>query len=340
MRAAGCQSWAGTEEISVMGLAEVVRHLPRLAALKRRITAQLLACRPAVFVGIDAPDFNLRVAADLRAGGIRTVQYVCPSVWAWRRGRVKTLRRACDRVLCLLPFEVPFLEGAGVAATFVGHPFADEIEFDPDAAQARARLGIEAGLVVGLLPGSRASEVTRLGPVFLQAAQRLQRAWPELGFVAPLVSAPLRRLFEAQLAEFAPDIRIRLLDGRAREAMAASDVVLAASGTVTLEAMLSGRPMVVAYRVAALTYRLARGLDLVKVRYCALPNLLADAALVPEYLQNEATEGHLADAVLNLLRSSDECARLRARFAELGTVLRRGASETSALAALELAGLR
>lgn len=340
MRAAGCEAWFGTEDLSVMGLAEVVRHLPRLAAIKRNVTKRLRARPPAVFVGIDAPDFNLRVAAELRAVGIPTVQYVCPSVWAWRPGRVGVLRQACDRVLCLLPFEKPFLEESGVSAVFVGHPFADQIAFDPDQGPARKALGINHATLIGLLPGSRVGEVTRLGPVFLQAARLLRREWPGLGIAAPMVSARIRRLFQAQVEKFAPDIDVHLVDSRAREVMAASDVVLAASGTATLEAMLVGRPMVVAYRLAPLSHWVARSLDLVKVRYFSLPNLLAGEELVPEFLQGQVTAGRLYEAVIALLRSPERCADLRGRFAALGGGLRRGASELSARAVLDLGGLR
>jgi lipid-A-disaccharide synthase len=340
MRAAGCEAWFGVEELSVMGLAEVVRHLPRLAAIRHEVVARLKASPPAVFVGIDAPDFNLRVAADLRPAGIRTVQYVCPSVWAWRHGRVRTLRRSCDRVLCLLPFEVPIIEKAGVAASFVGHPFADQVAFDPDPRVARERLGIRCETLVGILPGSRLSEIERLGPVFLQAARQLQDRQSGLGFAAPMVAAPIRRLFEGQVRQHAPDLAIRLVDGHAREVMAASDVVLVASGTATLESMLVGRPMVVAYRVAPLTYWLARSLNLVKVRHFSLPNLLAGEPLVPEFLQGQVTTGNLSAALTALLHAPAQCAELRRRFGQIGAVLRRGASDRSAAAVLDVAGLR
>jgi lipid-A-disaccharide synthase len=340
MRAAGCAAWFGTEELSVMGLAEVVRHLPRLAAIKRSVMQRLRAERPAVFVGIDAPDFNLRVAAALRRDGIPTVQYVCPSVWAWRRGRLRTMAAACDRVLCLLPFEASFLGQVGIQATFVGHPFADQIAFDPDRAQARAALGIERRQVVGLLPGSRVSEVTRLGPVFLEAARRLRAERPGLGFAAPMATAEVDHLFRDQVERQAPDLGLQLFEGRAREVMAASDVVLVASGTATLETMLVGRPMVVAYRVAPLTYWAARALNLVKVRHFSLPNILAGQELVQELLQGQVTAEALAAAVGRLLQSQGRQAALRERFAALGRELRRGASAMSARAVLEVGALR
>ncbi len=293
--------------------------------------------RPAAFVGIDAPDFNLRVAAAVRAAGIPTVQYVCPSVWAWRQRRVNALRRACDLVLCLLPFEVPFLEGSGVRAQFVGHPFADQIPGSIGPASARRALGLGGATVIGLLPGSRASEVNLLGPVFLRAARQLSQDRPGAAFVAAMATPELRAAFQAQVAAQAPSLNLTLVDGRAREVMAASDVLLMASGTATLEAMLIGRPMVVAYRFAPLTYWLAKSLKLVKVQYFSLPNLLADEALVPELLQQEVTDTGLADAVSALLQSPQRQRELQQRFAELAQMLRRGASDSAARAVLEIA---
>lgn len=200
MQAAGCEAWFASGELAVMGLAEVLRHLPRLAGLRRTLLRRLLAEPPDVYVGIDAPDFNLRIEPVLRRAGVRTVHYVSPSVWAWRRGRVRLLRAACDRVLCLLPFEAPFLEAAGVPATFVGHPLADLIPMESDREAARRALGLGAGPMVGLLPGSRLGEVTRLGAPFLDAAEILQRDWPDMQFMAPMASGEVRAAFEAELA--------------------------------------------------------------------------------------------------------------------------------------------
>jgi lipid-A-disaccharide synthase len=340
MRAAGCEAVADSAELAVMGLAEVVRHLPRVLGVRRRLVARVLAERPAAYVGIDAPDFNLPVERRLRAAGVRTVHYVCPSVWAWRRGRVRTLRAACDRVLCLLPFEAPFLASAGVPATFVGHPFADQVDPVADPAPARRALGLPAtGAVVGLLPGSRIGEVTRLGADFLGAARLLAGEFPGVAFVAPMATPAVRAVFERQVAAAGQGLALTLVDGRPREVIAASDVVLAASGTVTLESMLVGRPVVAAYRFAPLTYHVARILGLVKVRWFSLPNLLADAPLVPEHLQDEATPARLAESVAGLLRDPARRAALALRFAGLHTGLKRGASAMAAQATLATAGL-
>ncbi len=337
MRAAGCEAWFPSEDLAVMGVAEVVRHLPRIARLGRSLTARLTSVRPAAFVGIDSPDFNLRLASRLHRVGVPTVQYVCPSVWAWRQGRVRVLRAACDRVLCLLPFEAPFLEARGVPATFVGHPFADQIPGRTDVGAARMALGIAASPVVGLFPGSRMGEVNRLGPGFLQAAARLQRDVPGIGFAAGLATPAIRRVFEGQVAAHGSGLNLHLVDGRAREVIAASDVVLLASGTITLEAMLIGRPMVVAYRVAPVSYWAGRAL--IRVRFVSLPNLLAGELLVPELLQDEATPERLALAVGDLLGSPQRRHELERRFAELGSALRLGASGVAARAVLDVARL-
>lgn len=339
MRAAGCEAWFRTEELSVMGLAEVVRHLPRLARIGRELRRRIAQERPAAYVGVDAPDFNLRIAGLIRRSGVPAVQYVCPSVWAWRQGRVRSLHRACDHVLCLFPFEPDFLAAAHVPATFVGHPFADEIAEETAAGPVRAALGIAAGRVVALLPGSRMSEVTRLGPVFAAAAAELHRRLPGIGFVAPMASDAIGREFNAAWRRLAPGCHLRLLEGRAREALAACDVALVASGTATLEAMLINRPMVVAYRLAPLTYFLLRASGIVKVSHFSLPNLLTGQPLVPEYLQRAATPKSLADALQRLLEAPDGNRALHQRFREEHRRLRQNASEAAAATVLRIAGL-
>ena len=336
MRAAGCEAWHGSDALAVMGLAEIVRHLPRLIGLRRELLRRLLAARPDVYVGIDAPEFNLGVAARLKAQGIRTVQYVSPQVWAWRQGRVRTIGDAVDLVLCLLPFETSFYAEHGVRAVFVGHPLADQIPLVSDAGEARRQLGLSAvGPVVAVLPGSRASEVGRLGGPFAATIAWLARERPGLTFIGAMANPGARAAFAGALARHAPGVEVRLLDGRAELAMAASDAVLLASGTATLECALVKRPMVVCYRVAPLTSWLLRELGLVKTRYFAQPNLLADRALVPEFFQEQVRPEILGPAVLGQLDRPDR-AELTAAFREIHERLRRNASARAAEAILGL----
>jgi lipid-A-disaccharide synthase len=338
MIAAGCEAWANAEELAVMGLAEVLRHLPRLLRLRRELVARFVAARPQVFVGIDAPEFNLGLAARLKARGLRTVQYVSPQVWAWRQGRVRTIGRACDLVLCLLPFETSFYASHGVHAVFVGHPLADQIPLDPDRGAARRALQIrEDAQVIALLPGSRVSEVARLGADFAGAAAWIAAQRREIQFIAPMATRAVREVFERETAAALP--RIRLMDGGAREALAACNVALVASGTATLETLLSKRPMVVAYRLSAATVFVARRLALVKSPYMALPNLLAGRSLVPEFFQDEVTPAALGSALLRELDDPAHAAALTAEFRRMHVELRCGAAERAANAILECAGI-
>ncbi len=336
MAAAGCEAWYSSDALAVMGLAEILRHLPRLLGLRRDLLRRLLARRPDAYVGIDAPEFNLGVAARLKAAGIPTVQYVSPQVWAWRQGRVRTIGDAVDLVLCLLPFETDFYAEHGVRAVFVGHPLADQVPMTSDAAAARSRLGLPGSApVLAVLPGSRGAEVGRLGPPFAATVAWLARQRPGLTFVAAMANPRVRASFAGALARHAPGVAVLLLDGRAQEAMAASDAVLLASGTATLECALVKRPMVVAYRVAPLTSWLLRELGLVKTRHFAQPNLLAGRELVPEYFQEQVRPEVLGPAVLGQLDRDDREA-LTAEFAQIHERLRRGASARAAEAILEL----
>jgi lipid-A-disaccharide synthase len=339
MIAAGCEAWASAEELAVMGLAEVLRHLPRLLRLRRTLVARFVAARPQVFVGIDAPEFNLGLAARLKARGLCTVQYVSPQVWAWRQGRVRTIGRACDLVLCLLPFETSFYASHGVHAQFVGHPLADQIALDVDRGAARRALQIsEDATVIALLPGSRRSEVERLGADFAGAAAWIAAQRPAVQFIAPMATHAARQVFARQAAAALP--RIRLTDGGAREVLAACNAALVASGTATLETLLSKRPMVVAYRLAAATVFVARRLALVKSPYMALPNLLAGRALVPEFFQDDVTPAALGSALLRELDDPARTAALVAEFRSMHRQLRCGAAERAANAILECAGIR
>jgi lipid-A-disaccharide synthase len=337
MLAAGCEAWAGSEELAVMGLAEVVRHLPRLLRLRASLVRRFLASRPDVFVGVDAPEFNLGLAKRLHANGLTTVQYVSPQIWAWRQGRVRSIGRACDLVLCLLPFETTFYSRHGVPAAFVGHPLADQIPLEVDRAAARVALGLQpSATVVALLPGSRVGEVERLGRDFLEAAAWLAERRPDIVFIAPMATARAREVFESKRPEVPAAPRILLLEGRAQEALAACDAAIVASGTATLEALLSRRPMVAAYRFGALTAFLLRRLRLIKVPYFSHPNLLVGRALVPELLQEQVTGPALGQALLGLLSDREKLREVDAEFRKVHETLRGDAAARAAEAILTL----
>lgn len=339
MLAEGVSGWLPMERLSVMGLSEVVAHLPELLRIRRAVRNRFLAVRPDVVVGIDSPDFNLGVEASLRAARIRTVHYVSPTVWAWRPGRIRQIARAADLVLCLFPFETAIYEQNGLAAAFVGHPLADAIAPGTDAGSARRALGLDAAVpTVALLPGSRAGEVERLGPAFAAAVARLGTERPDTAFVAAMATPAVRRLFDAALSRENVGGRVRLVDGRAREVMAASDVVLLASGTATLEAALLERPMVVAYKVSETTRRIVETFRLMKIRHFALPNLLAGETVVPELLQEAATGERIAAELARLLDDQALRERQVGHFAKIHRQLRCGADRRAAEAVLALVG--
>jgi lipid-A-disaccharide synthase len=337
MRAAGCEVWADSQELAVMGLIEPLVHLPRLFALRRRLLREMARRRPHVFVGIDAPAFNIGLEAQLRARGIPTVQYVSPQVWAWRQGRVRSIAAACDLVLCLFPFETGFYSEHGVRAEFVGHPLADQVPLETDRRAARAALGLQQqGTVIALLPGSRLGEVRRLGEDFLRAALWLQTQRPDLTFIAPMASQQVREVFAAQRERVAPGLALQLFDGRAQQLLIAADAVLVASGTATLETLLTRRPMVVAYRFSGLTAFLLRGLGLVKVSHFSQPNLLTGKPLVPEFLQEQVNGPALGQALLKQLTDAAAQQVLAAEFLKVHRQLRVGAADRAAQAILEL----
>jgi lipid-A-disaccharide synthase len=354
MIAAGCEAWASADELAVMGLAEIVHHLPRLLRLRKSLLERFTAARPDVFVGIDSPEFNLGMAKRLKHRGLKTVQYVSPQVWAWRQGRVRTIGKACDLVLCLLPFETDFYAQHGVRAVFVGHPLADQIPLEVDRAEARRALGIDSdATVVALLPGSRMGEVERLGADFAAAATWIAGRVPGARFIAPMASARVRAAFERHVAAAGVSLAstpgpasasgpassvpvITLLDGQAQRALAASDGVIVASGTATLETLLTGRPMVVAYRLSAMTAFLLRSLGLVKVPYFSQPNLLVGRRLVPEFFQEEVSGSALGAALLHEIENPQHVAELTREFRTVHEVLRRGGAERAAAAILEL----
>lgn len=341
MVAAGCDAWERMENLSVMGLFEIIPHLPRLLRIRRQLIDRVLAERPAVYVGVDAKEFNLRIAPRFKEAGIPTVQYVSPQVWAWRQGRVHTIGRAVDLVLCLLPFEKPFYDTHSVHAEFVGHPLADVVPMELSAETARYQLALpEKGQYVAVLPGSRQGEVSRLSPDFTQTMAWLLRERPQLRFIAALANEPARRVFEEALERAAignPSLldRTTLINGHAQTVMAASDVVLLASGTATLEATLVKRPMVVAYRLGMLTSFLLKHLKLFKAPFFAQPNLLAGRELVPEFFNAEVRADVLGPAVLQQLERADR-EQLVQTFASIHETLRRDASARAADAIVDL----
>jgi lipid-A-disaccharide synthase len=349
MRAAGCHALVQAEQLSVMGLVEVLPHLPRLLRLRARLTREFAALQPDVFIGVDYQQFNLGLALRLKRRGIRTVQYVSPQVWAWRQGRVRTMAQAYDLVLCLLPFEPAFYGAHALNAQFVGHPLADQIELVPDRAAARASLGLGAhSEVLALLPGSRVAEVQWLSEPFIRAAELLARRRPGLKIIAPMAGPAARALFERTLGRCAAPhghasatgaaqrLDVQVIDGQARSALCAADAALVASGTATLEALLCRCPMVVAYRVGALTALLLRVLGLTRLPYFSLPNLLAAERLVPEFSQRAVQPESLARALEQTLDDAPRREYLQRRFELIHESLRQNGAALAAAAVLQL----
>jgi len=336
MLKAGCDRWEGSDALSVFGLIEALTHIPRLLRLRRSLIKRWRRSPPDVFVGIDAPDFNFGLEKALRKSGIATAHYVSPSVWAWRAGRIKTVRKAADRVLCILPFEKRIYDEHGIDAVFVGHPKADSLPAVVDVASARAALGLGEGPLVALLPGSRSGELLRLGPHFVSAASILAKQRHDLQFVTPIASPNLRAVFESQIAAAGVADRFQLLDGDSIHAMSAADVVLLASGTAALESALLGKPTVAAYEVAKTTAAIARIIGL-NTEYFTIPNLLTETPLIPEFIQEDLTPEAIAEAVAALLDDPDRREEIGRQFATLRTELALGADERAADAVIELA---
>lgn len=321
MAAQGFDAWWPHEKLAVRGYVEVLRHYRAIVGIRDRLRDRLLASPPQAFIGVDAPDFNLDLEADLRGRGIPAIHFVCPSIWAWRPERIEKIRRSVDHVLCLFPFEPELLERHGVPATYVGHPLAEVIPMEPDRAAARGRLGLaQDSTVVALLPGSRASEIDRMARPFLRAARCLLERRPELGFVLPAVPSQRAAIDGAVRAEGLAG-QVRVLDGQSHAALAACDATLIASGTATLEAALFKRPMVIAYRMNALSWQIMRRKRLQP--WVGLPNILCEDFVVPELLQGEATPEAMADAVLRWLDNPGAAMVLKDRFVQLHERLRR-----------------
>ncbi|WP_339049517.1 lipid-A-disaccharide synthase [Rickettsiella endosymbiont of Xylota segnis] len=331
----GVRSLFPMERLSVMGLGEILKQLPQLLRCRREITEYFIAHPPDVFIGVDAPEFNLDLEKKLKKHGIPTLHYVSPSVWAWRRWRLKKIAKAVDLMLCLFPFEKCFYEEHDIPVQFVGHPSADEIPCTIDSLAARKTLGLpESSAIIAILPGSRRNEINYLGELFLKTAQRCYQQNPKLVFVVAMVNREREQQFLQLAKQITPDLPLQLVRGQSRQVMAAANVVLLASGTATLEAMLLKKPMVVAYRMSKLSYWMAK--LLIKVDYIALPNLLAKKLMVPEFIQEKANVDNLSQALLYYLNNTDIVSKLEKEFLVLHQQLRCHASKQAVDAVLKI----
>ncbi|HRD92308.1 lipid-A-disaccharide synthase [Accumulibacter sp.] len=328
----GFQSWHPLEKLSVRGYAEVLRHYREIAAIRRDLQRRLLADPPDVFIGVDAPDFNLVLERKLKRHGVRSIHYVSPSIWAWRGARIHKIGTAASRVLTLFPFETALYEQQGIPVSYVGHPLADMLPLEDGRDVARTLLGLPSQEpVFALLPGSRQAELQYMADTFIETARRIHAQLPDALFLAPLATRETRVLFEEALHRCqAQQLPIRLLFGHAHQAMMAADAVLVASGTATLEAALLKRPMAIAYKMAPLSYRIMRRMGYLP--YVGLPNVLAGKFVVPEFIQDEATPENLAQALLNLYADKTACQRISALFREMHLQLRQNAAEQAAAA--------
>lgn len=336
MQAEGCEAWYQMDELSVMGIVEVLSKLRRILAIRRQITKQLKLLKPDIFIGIDAPDFNLSLEGKLKQSGIKTIHYVSPSVWAWKQKRVFKIKQNTNLILTFLPFEKAFYDKYHVPCQFIGHKMADDIDLYPDQNHMREKLNIAPGKrVISLLPGSRHAEVTLLSEPFLKAAQLISQSIPNLHIIVPLTNQKRCQEFEQIKAQVAPNLPIQLLLGHAREAMIASDAVILASGTATLECMLAKCPMVVGYKMKPFTFWLAK--KLVKTPYISLPNILAGKQIVPELIQDECTPENIAHHMISILNQDNKV--LKETFLTLHQQIRCNADEQAAKAVLTVIGV-
>jgi lipid-A-disaccharide synthase len=334
MTAVGFDAHWPMDKLTVRGYVEALKHIPEILGIRNELKRQLLAAPPSVFIGVDAPDFNFGLEHALRDAGIPTVHFVCPSIWAWRGGRIKKIAKAVDHMLCVFPFEPALMEKAGIASTYVGHPLADEIPLVPDVEGARRELGLpEGGPIIAVLPGSRRSEITLIGPTFFDAMELMQRREPGVRFVMPAATAALRELLQP-LVDAHPTLALTITDGRAQAAMTAADAILVKSGTVTLEAALLKKPMVISYKVPWLTGQIMQRQGYLP--YVGLPNILAGRFVVPEILQHFATPEALADATLKQLNDEANRATLTEIFTEMHHVLRQNTAQRSAEAVAQV----
>ncbi len=335
MKASGMDCWHHTDDLSVMGLFEVLRDLPRLLKLRKSLTQRLLETRPDCFVGIDAPDFNLGLEKTLKQNGIRTVHYVSPSVWAWRPERARKIGDSCDLLLALFPFEPEFYRDYDVNTRYIGHPLADVYTLDPDTSACRDHLLLDRDRpVISILPGSRKAEVKRLSADFLLAAQIIHQDRPEIQFVLPAASLSLYHMLKPLLRKY--NVPVRLILKQSREAMTAADVIVLASGTATLEAMLCKKPMVVGYKLSPMTHFIVRQLGMLKIEHYSLPNVLAGRELIPEMMQHDLNAADLAETVLKWLDDPDRRHQLADDFRDIHLELKQDAASSAAEAISQL----
>ena len=334
MQALGFESFYPMEKLSVRGYAEVLRHYREITGIRRQLAARLLDDPPAIFIGVDAPDFNLDLERGLKSAGIPTVHYVSPSIWAWRAGRMGKISAAVSHMLALFPFEAPLYQKAGVPVTYVGHPLADLIPLDVNKDEARAQLRLPMRHpIIALLPGSRKSELHYMAETFVKTARRLYEEFKEIHFVCPMASRETRDLFETAMRHHAGgELPLTLMFGHSHEALAAADIALVASGTASLEAALFKTPMVIAYRMSPVTWTLMR--RMIRLPYVGLPNILANDTVVTEFLQQRATPGALANALMELLHDADRRRKQVARFREIHLELRQNTAQKAADAVL------
>ena len=327
MQGLGMDVWFPMEKLAVRGFVEVLKHYREIVGIRRKLRSRLLVAKPDLFIGIDAPAFNMDLETDLKQAGIPTIHYVCPQFWAWDRGRLPAIQRAVSRILALFPFEVPMLEEAGIPATFVGHPMADMLPEQPDREAMREQMRLpKQGLIIAMLPGSRQVEVKAMGSLFVKTAQAVLAQKPHAHFLVPLVSRETRLLFESALYQEAPDgLPLTMLYGHAHDALIAADAVLVASGTATLEAALLKRPMVITYKLPSLTYWIAK--RRIYLPYVGLPNVLAGEFIVPELIQDDATPTSLADALVRILDDADGRKALESRFLEMHRSLKQDTAQ-------------
>ena len=332
MQIEGCEAWYNSETLSVMGLFEPITQLPKLLLIRKKIYLKWLKNPPDIFIGVDSPDFNLTLEKKLRDKGIPTVHYASPSVWAWRQRRVKKIKKAVNKMLCFFPFEEEFYNKHNVPALFIGHPLADTLPENLDKKIERRKLGIDSSKLIAIMPGSRIDEVSRLGLIFAETAKILAKKYKSISFVSPMVSEKIKSKFEKQLKSCGIRDSFKLLDGKAMQAIAASDAVLLASGTATLEVALLGKPMVAAYRVSFLTYFFLRVFKMIKINCVTLPNILIKKSIIPEFIQNSVNPKILSESVNNFLVDPSKSNKMKKEFDGLRDLLKQGANKKAALA--------